>query len=524
MSLTGYSIIGYGTGIGGGPTLHGVNPATGEALEPAYHAASLAEVDSACAMAATAYHSFRQTTGADRAAFLRTIADNIEALGDVLPERANLETALPLGRFQGERGRTCAQLRRFADVIDDGSWVRARIDHADPDRSPFPKPDVRTMLRPIGPVAVFGASNFPLAFSVGGGDTASALAAGCPVVANAHFAHPGTSELVGRAIRDAAQSCGLPEGVFSLVYGVGHEVGATLVRNPQIKAVGFTGSLKGGRALMDIAASRPEPIPVYAEMGSINPVFILPGALAERGEQLAAGLQGSVTLGAGQFCTNPGVVVVGAGTEADALISALGTLMNDGPAATMLTEGISNSYRDGLASFAAEADAVATPDIDRGPGNAQVSPAVFKTDVATFMSSDTLCEENFGPSTLIVTHSSTDEMLALAHDLEGHLTATIHGTDEDLANAAELLNILEQKVGRIVINGYPTGVEVCHSMIHGGPYPAGSDGRTTSVGTLAIERFARPVCYQGFGNAILPAELKDSNPLGIHRLVDGEWM
>ena len=523
MGLTGRSIIGSRRGEAGGETLQALNPATGERLPPVYHAASEAEVGDAVRLADAAFSTFRRTTGLERARLLRGIAENIEALGETLVTRAVEETGLPAARIQGETARTCHQLRLFADTAEEGSWVDARIDRGDPHRRPAPRPDIRSMRRALGPAVVFGASNFPLAFSVAGGDTASALAAGNPVVVKAHPAHPGASELVGLAVRDAVRACGLHEGVFSLLYGAGHELGVALVEHPLIKAGGFTGSRAGGRALAAAAAARAEPIPFYAEMSSVNPVFILPGALRAGGEQLASGLHASVTLGAGQFCTNPGLILLSEDDHSEAFASRLGELMAQSAEFVMLTPQISSTYHEQVTSRAARArlKTVAPPRAVHEPGACQAGAALFQTDARTFLADPELGGEVFGPSTLLVTYAHHDELMEIARGLEGHLTATVHGTDEELAEHAELLSILETKVGRLVFGGFPTGVEVCHAMVHGGPYPATSDGRSTSVGTRAIFRFTRLVCYQNSPQALLPDELKDENPLGIWRLVDG---
>ncbi|MEC7881763.1 MAG: aldehyde dehydrogenase (NADP(+)), partial [Verrucomicrobiota bacterium] len=452
---------------------------------------------------------------------LRKIADNIELISDELAALAPQETGLPEPRIKMETGRTCAQLRLFASVAEEGSWVGARIDHADQDRAPIPKPDTRSMKRPLGPVAVFCASNFPLAFSVAGGDTASALAAGCPVIVKAHQSHPGTAELVGQAVTSAVKDSGLPEGIFSLLYGPGRETGQSLVRHPKIKAAGFTGSRAGGQSLMKIASDRPEPIPFYAEMSSINPVFILSGAMTERAEDLATGLHGSMTLGVGQFCTNPGLAIVDDNSNLEPFISKITELVAASPSATMLNSGIGSAYDSGSKLFDGN-DAVETlARGEAGEGQCQASAALFQATSDAFLNEDSLGAELFGPSTLIVKCDSGDKMLALARSLEGQLTATVHGTDADLEANSELLEILESKAGRVLINGFPTGVEVCHSMVHGGPFPATSDGRSTSVGTNAIHRFARDVCYQSFPDSLLPRELQEDNPLGIRRMVDG---
>jgi 2,5-dioxopentanoate dehydrogenase len=520
MQLNGRSIIGFRRGEGNRAELHGFNPATAETLSPPYHYVTPAEVDQAAQLANAAFASYSQTTGAQRASFLRTIASNIEALGETLITRATQETGLPESRIRAETGRTCSQLRLFAGLVEEGSWVDARIDHADPNRTPIPKPDVRSLLRPLGPVVVFGASNFPLAFSVAGGDTASALAAGNPVIVKAHHAHPGTSEFVGLALSDAVRSSELHEGVFSLLYGSGSEVGTALVKHPLIKAGGFTGSRSGGRALFDAASSRPEPIPFYAEMSSVNPVVILPHALKTRTDQIATGLHGSVTLGAGQFCTNPGLVFLEAGHDADAFIDKLSELMFATGDQTMLTPGISSSYAKGISSRN-EQTGVAAVALKTAEASCAGGAVLFKVDAPTYLANPTLSEEIFGPTTLVITYETDEQLLELARSLEGQLTATVHATDEELSAHGELLSILETKAGRLLFNGFPTGVEVCHAMVHGGPYPATSDGRSTSVGTRAIFRFTRQVCFQSFPDSALPDELKEENPLGIWRFVDG---
>jgi alpha-ketoglutaric semialdehyde dehydrogenase len=522
MNLQGTSIIGNSRGSATGKTFSATNPTTREAIAVDFHAAAGSEVDQAATLAGAAAIAFGATSGRQRGALLRAIADEIEKLGDALVERATAETGLPEGRIQMERGRTCGQLRLFAATAEEGSWVDARIDHGDPERQPLPKPDVRSLLRPVGPVVVFCASNFPLAFSVAGGDTAAALAAGCPVVVKAHHAHPGTAELVGGAVAAAVAACGLPEGVFSLLFGSGREVGAALVQHPAIKAVGFTGSRAGGRALMDLAAARSEPIPVYAEMSSINPIFVLPGALAERGKAIGTGLHASVTLGVGQFCTSPGLVMLGADLDAGELLGELSSLMNASPEATMLTGGICKAYRDGVAGHRGNAKVKELAAADATEDAFTGAAAVFETDGDSFLSDASLQDELFGPATLVVRHSDRDQLIKIAHALEGQLTVTIHGTEADLEEHAELVRILETKTGRLLFNGFPTGVEVCHAMVHGGPYPATSDGRSTSVGTQAAFRFTRPVCYQNWPQTALPDELKEGNPLVISRLVDGK--
>jgi NADP-dependent aldehyde dehydrogenase len=514
--LSGRSLIGFGESPADAGTFRAMNPATGQEIEPAFTSARPEDVELAAQLATKAFESFGRDSGSKRGALLRKIAEKIEAGSAEIVERANLETALPPARLQSETARTCGQLRLFAQVAEEGSWVQARIDHADPERKSIPKPDIRSMLRPLGPVVVFGASNFPLAFSVAGGDTASALAAGNPVIVKAHPAHPGTSELVGRAIQESVRECGLHEGVFSLLFDAGTRVGTELVKHPLVKAGGFTGSTVAGRALMDLAAARPEPIPFFAEMGSTNPVFILPGALRERGEAIATGLHSSFTLGSGQFCTKPGMVFLAEGSDSAAFSQKLQSLVAGSNVHPLLTKGIRASYDAAVASRKAAVKASASAQNGLAP-----DVVLFETDADSFLSSS-LDGEIFGPTTLLVTHSNRDHVLAIAKSLHGHLTATIHGTEQDLRDFADLIAILESKVGRLLFNGFPTGVEVTHAMVHAGPYPSTSDGRSTSVGTAAIFRFARPVCYQGFPESALPDELKEANPLGIWRMVDGE--
>jgi 2,5-dioxopentanoate dehydrogenase len=525
MGLTGHSILGYGLGREGGKTFQGFDPSTDEALSPAYHSASPAEVNEAVELAARSFLGYRRLSGGQRGAFLRRIAENLEALGEPLVERAVRESSLPAVRIRNERTRTCFQLRFFAEIIEEGSWVDARIDPGDPARQPLPKPDVRSLRIPLGPIVVFGASNFPLAFSVAGGDTASALAGGNPVVVLAHYSHPGTAELAGVAIRNAASDLGLPEGVFSLLYDAGHQVASTLVAHPEVKAVGFTGSRAGGTALMKIASARPEPIPFYAEMGSVNPVFILPGVLESRGEALAKGLHGSVTLGVGQFCTNPGIVVTTG--NSNSFSSRLAELMGGTPPGSMLNRNIASSYRRAVAERSGRTGVKARAvqeSAREGQGNAcRSGTALFETDAGTWLKDSALLAEVFGPSTLLVHSGSREEMLAIAHRLEGNLTATIHGTEEDLREFADLIAVLETNVGRLIFNGFPTGLEVCNGMVHGGPFPATSDGRSTSVGGRAILRFTRLVCYQDFPDSVLPQELQDANPLEICRQVGGHF-
>ena len=523
MNISGQSIIGFHSALNAGPSFRATNPRTGERLAPDFFSAGTAEVNLAADLAEKAFATYSQISGREKAKFLRTIAARIDGAVDELVERAEQETALPKPRLQSETGRTSGQLRLFAQVAEEGSWVMARIDRADAGSKP-PKPDLRSMLHPLGPVVVFGASNFPLAFSVAGGDTASALAAGNPVIVKAHPAHPGTSELVGQLMRESVRECGLPEGAFSLVFDSGTEVGAALVKHPLVKAVGFTGSINGGRALMDLAAARHEPIPVFAEMGSTNPVFILPGALRENGENISTGIYKSFTLGAGQFCTKPGIVFLPDNNDAATFVDKLKTSVLASGQFNMLTPGIRAAYQSATTRRKAgtrvkllAARPALSNDQDLG-----VDAALFEAEAESFLRNPELAAEVFGPTTLVVRHSTRAQVLELARNLGGHLTATIHGTEADLHEFSDLIAILKNKVGRLVFNGFPTGVEVSHAMVHGGPYPATSDGRSTSVGSEAIFRFSRPVCYQGFPESTLPDELRDSNPLGIWRMVDGE--
>lgn len=523
MSLHGLSLIAGVPGQPGGRTFRAVNPATAQPLAPDFHEAAPAEADRALAAAVVAFADYRTRPASDRARLLDTIAAEIEGLGDALLQRANAETGLPPARLTGERGRTCGQLRLFAQLVREGSWVDARIDPALPDRQPLPRPDLRRMLIPVGPVVVFGSSNFPLAFSVAGGDTASALAAGCPVVVKAHRAHPGTSELVGGAITRALAACGLPAGLFSLIHGGGASIGIALVKHPATTAVGFTGSHAAGRALFDAAASRPHPIPVFAEMSSLNPVFLLPGAIRERGAALAQGLLASFTLGVGQFCTKPGLVFALRGPDTDAFVAKLSAVVRSAPSGTMLTSGIREAYEENRARVTAipGVSPLAQGGGAAEPARTELPPSVAITTARDFLAHPALATEAFGPFTLVLLADSASELDACAAALDGQLTATLHGTAADLAGARALLATLEQKAGRIVINGFPTGVEVCPAMNHGGPYPATTDVRSTSVGTAAIQRFVRPVCYQSLSDELLPSALQNANPLGLLRLVSG---
>ena len=479
-------------------------PATGPS-----HPFSVGTVDlvnRACEAAEDAFWSYGYSSREERALFLEAIADEIEARADAITQIGSQETGLPEARLQGERGRTTGQLRLFADHIRKGEYLDRRFDAALPDRKPAARPEIRLVERPIGPVAVFGASNFPLAFSTAGGDTAAALAAGCPVVVKGHSAHPGTGEIVAEAVAAAIAKRNLHPGVFSLIQGGRRDVGTALVQHPRIKAVGFTGSLGGGRALFDLCAARPEPIPFFGELGSVNPMFLLPQAMSARAEELGAGWAGSLTMGAGQFCTNPGISVVIDGPEADRYTAAAKAGLEKVGAQTMLTDGIAKAYRDGKERF--ESRNSVTPVYATESSDRQANPNLYETTAEAYLQDHALGEEVFGPLGLIVRVKSVDEMVTLAKGFEGQLTTTIHMDADDLADAQKLRPVLERKSGRVLVNGFPTGVEVVDSMVHGGPYPASTNFGATSVGTLSIRRFLRPVSYQNFPEALLPEDLR----------------
>jgi len=465
-----------------------------------------AHVDQAARAAEAAFASYAGLSRTARAAFLRTIAEEIDARGERITSIGTKETGLPAARLEGERGRTTGQLRLFADHIEKGDYLDRRHDPALPDRQPAPRPDLRMMQRPIGPVAVFGASNFPLAFSTAGGDTASALAAGCPVVVKGHGAHPGTAEIVAEAILAAMKAHDIHQGVFSLVQGGTRDVGRTLVQHPLVRAVGFTGSLAGGRALYDLCAARPDPIPFFGELGSVNPMFLLPEAVKARGNDIASGWAASLTMGAGQFCTNPGIVILLAGEDADSFTEAAVAALDPQAAQVMLTDGIAQAYRAGRDRVAASkgVQEVLTSTCD----TRKATPYLFTTTGKAWLENEDLGEEVFGPLGLIVHVTDASEMRQVAQSLQGQLTTTLHMDDADLEMARGLLPILERKAGRVLANGFPTGVEVCDSMVHGGPYPASTNFGHTSVGTLSIRRFLRPVCYQGIPDALLPDDLR----------------
>ncbi|MBS1708611.1 MAG: aldehyde dehydrogenase (NADP(+)) [Armatimonadetes bacterium] len=517
MVLTGNQLIGFAESCEGERTLRAYAPAQGVDVEPSFALSVTSEIERAMTLADRAFDTFGSTSQTTRAALLDRIADNIEALGDALVERACLESALPAGRITGERGRTTAQLRMFAGLLRDGTWRDATIDLPQPDRQPAPKPDLRRILVPLGPVVVFGASNFPLAFSVAGGDTASALAAGCPVVFKAHPAHPGTSEMVGRAIVDACQAEGMPDGTFSLLHADPQHA-QMLVEHPLTQAVAFTGSQAVGKTLVRLAAERDTPIPVYAEMGSVNPVFLVPG-FGSRLPAVAHGYATSLTLGVGQFCTNPGVVVGVVSEELEQFVVETTEALAKVAAAAMLTPGILAAYQSGSHRLAEHPDVKTVFTGIQSDG--QATPSLFTTRAETFLSDHTLGEEVFGPAGLVVVCDNFEQMKRVARNLEGQLTVTLQTSGEVTDEERELLPLAVRKAGRIVRNSFPTGVEVCPAMQHGGPYPSSSNARTTSVGTAAILRFVRPVCYQDLPADLLPEELQDKNPLHIWRKIDG---
>ena len=473
--------------------------------------AMVSQIDEACVAARRDFRAYSSVARADRARFLRTIAEQIDVLGEKITKTAMAETGLPEARLNGERGRTTGQLEMFAELIESDDYLDLRKDKALPERQPIPRPDIRLTHKPIGPVAVFGASNFPLAFSTAGGDTASALAAGCPVVVKGHGAHPGTAELVAQAIARAIEICDMPKAAFQMVQGSGHDVGTALVQHPEIAAVGFTGSLRGGRALFDLCQSRPSPIPFFGELGSINPVFCLPAALAAQAADIGAGWASSLTLGAGQFCTNPGVAVVLAREDAEkedveTFVHATKSALEITAEQKMLTGPVLDAYHKGVSAFSEKMETVFESDTSCSEGASL--PALFSVTAKNWMQDRELQHEVFGAVGIVVQCNSTDEMIDLAEQLEGQLTTTLHMTEDDTELAGRLMPVLEEKSGRILANGFPTGVEVCSSMMHGGPYPASTDVRATSVGTLAINRWLRPVSYQNIPSALLPIELR----------------
>lgn len=522
-ALSGHSIIAGVPVEGTIGTVNGFNPATNAAIEPAYSLINAEQLAQATAAASEAFEQFRDLDPETHASFLEKIADNIDAVGEQLVARAMEETGLPEARLTGEKGRTTGQLRLFAKVVRQGDYRGVRIDPAQPERAPMPRVDIRQRQIPLGPVAVFGASNFPLAFSTAGGDTASALAAGCPVVFKAHNAHPGTSEIVGQAIADAVKEIGLHPGTFSLIYGPGASVGQALVADPAIKAVGFTGSRGGGVALMKTAAARPVPIPVYAEMSSINPVFVFEGVLNRDLDEFAKAYVTSVTGSSGQLCTAPGLIFIPRGSQGDALVDAISRATTTASGQTMLTRGIAESWNHGVSELESQERVSVVVRGQEGATENAPAPAIFASDVPELLQNDVLHAEIFGAASLIIRYDDAAQLVQSARGLEGQLTATLHLEESDYETVAPLIPVLEEKVGRILANGWPTGVEVGHAMVHGGPFPATSDSRTTSVGTLAIDRFLRPVAYQNLPEALLPKPLQDANPWNVNRRVDGDF-
>lgn len=514
-------IIGYEESGDSKDVFYSINPSGKESNAVSFAKATADEVNRAAVKATAAFAVYRKLPPARKAAFLEAIATELENCGDELITTCMQETALPRARLEGERARTTGQLRMFAALVAEGSWVDARIETALPDRKPLPKPDIRYMNIPLGPVAVFGAGNFPLAFSVAGGDTASALAAGCTVIVKAHPAHPATSALAGKALLRAAQSTGMPDGVFSLLYDSGITTGEQLVTHPLVKAVAFTGSFRGGKAIYDKAVQRPEPIPVFAEMGSTNPVFVLPGAAQQKGAAIAEAYSASVAMGVGQFCTSPGMLLYP--QQAADFNGQLRNAFSNISGGVMLAAYMYNAYQAGVQErLALEAvSTLASGKLPEGTDSNVATPVLLTTTSQQLTTQPLLREEVFGPASIAAPVSTKEEMLALAASLPGQLTVTVHGTAEELPEWAALIDILEQKAGRVVINGFPTGVEVNSAMVHGGPFPATTNASSTSVGTAAIYRFVRPVCYQNMPDALLPAELQESNPLNITRMVNG---
>jgi len=519
------NLIGYQYTTPNGKAFKAIDPSSDTELLGDFYPASLADVDAALNLAEKAFGVYRYIDNKIKAAFLRSIADEINAIGDELIERAMAESGLPQARLQGERGRATGQLNLFADLVEEGSWVEAVIDNALPDRKPAGRPDIRKMLIPVGPVVVFGASNFPLAFSVAGGDTASALAAGCPVVVKAHPAHPGTSALVAEAIKKAAEKHELPEGVFSILYDDGYAIGEALVKHPKTKIVTFTGSYKGGTALLKLAQQRESPIPVFAEMGSINPVILLPDALENRYTEIAEQYAVSITLGTGQFCTNPGLLLAVKSDGLNKFKNALSEAIGKIDSSTMLTPGICKNY-SALSEDMMNQEAVSI--IGRGKLNAdkanQAQPMVVEVNASSFLVNPKLREEVFGPYSLLVVADYEVQLQQVLDALQGQLTASIVADETDLKKYKTLIQNITNIAGRVMLNNVPTGVEVVHAMQHGGPFPATSDSRFTSVGTGAIKRFVRPVSWQNWNHDLLPDELKNENPLKIWRLVDGKYI
>lgn len=525
MLLTGQNFTGFTTSAKGDKTFQAFAPAQNSFLPDNFHIAIQTELEYVLSLSRKAFAPFAATSYSERAAFLEAIADEIMQLGDALIERCSAESGLPAGRITGERARTCGQLQLFANLLKEGWWVDARIDKAQPERKPLPKSDIRRMLIPIGPIAVFGASNFPLAFSTAGGDTASALAAGCPVIVKAHSSHPGTNELVSAAIVKAAKRTGMPDGVFSSVY-LSHDDVITLVQHPAIKAVGFTGSRQVGMRLFQAAVSRPDPIPVYAEMSSVNPVILMENALLNQKEKIAKDLTASVVLGAGQFCTNPGLVLLVESEAAQLFLQAFAEQVKLAAPATMLNKNICKAYNEGIKSLQAKSEIslLGAATQEASAEKYEAGPVAHMLGASDFLSDKAFGEEVFGPATLVIVCKDDNELKKVLQSLEGQLTASVQAETGDEVLVKTLVATMAEKAGRLIYGGYPTGVEVCHSMHHGGPFPSTTDSKFTSVGTAAILRFVRPVAYQDFPDELLPDALKNANPLNISRLVDGKWM
>ncbi|MGG9962371.1 aldehyde dehydrogenase (NADP(+)) [Ferruginibacter sp. SUN106] len=522
MTITGNNLIGNTLSATGSEIFAAVNPSTGALLPGQFHLVTVAEATAVTAKATAAFKLYNKKSIEDRAVFLETIAEEILAAGDELLDRAMAESGLPAARLTGERGRTMMQLKMFAQLLREGSWVDARIDTAIPDRQPLPKPDLRSMLTPLGPVMVFGASNFPFAYSAAGGDTASALAAGCPVIVKAHPLHPGTDEMVGQAIISAAKKTNMPDGVFSLVFS-NETTAIQLVKDPAIKAIGFTGSRKGGMAIFDAAVNRAEPIPVYAEMSAVNPVILLPGAVAANAAGIAQGFAASVCMGVGQFCTNPGLVFMVDDDNTKIFLRSLSENIEKITPATMLSKGIYTACNNGVEQLKAAATLATESKAIPDTGKTEAVPHIFSVAQKDFMANKSLSQEVFGPVSLVVLCKNTDEICEALQGLEGQLTATVHANADDEAYLSPVIDLMKEKAGRVLFGGFPTGVEVCDAMVHGGPFPATTDSRTTSVGTAAILRFVRPVAYQNFPQPLLPEALKDNNPLKILRIVNGSY-
>lgn len=524
MKITGENIIGYTSSAAGTTTFNATNPATGELLPGVFHLATAKEADEIAAKAAAAFKIYSQKSGEEKAIFLEAIAEEIMALGDDLINRAMAETGLPAARLTGERGRTTGQLKLFAQLLREGSWLDARIDTAIPDRQPLPKPDLRSMMIAVGPAMVFGASNFPFAYSAAGGDTASALAAGCPVIVKAHPSHPGTDEMVSHAIISAAQKTKMPDGVFSMLFS-DEKTAIQLVTDPAVKAIGFTGSRKGGMAIFNAAVNRAEPIPVYAEMSAVNPVILMPNAVAANANGIAQGLVASVTMGVGQFCTNPGLVFMVNDDNAAGFLNTLSDGFKNAMPGTMLSANICANYYSGVDKLKSTAavTSLAHSSTAADVAKTEALPYVFTVTQKDFIADKQLSHEVFGPATLIVLCKTVDEIGEILKDMEGQLTATIHAAGADEKQIQPVIDLMKEKAGRVIFGGFPTGVEVCDAMVHGGPFPSTTDGRSTSVGTAAILRFVRPVAYQNFPTHLLPDALKNNNPLHILRKVNGTF-